>query len=321
MSYTFTPKQKFTPKMISRIGKNSADRFMILGQRDEIVSGKSRQKQFRFAPDEDEDLKESLMINELIKKEEMAHDVSEDNSPKIPKLSPAFRAQTREDYYRNISGKNCAPPCGHYNPSFEITQKHIQSPRLKKTKIEIRQATTAQKQFRHKIKKEKNFSNSHLQSAIPFNKQLKRGSFHNISVNEQRFVQQNLSPEICTKFKKVTVPDISKQLARKEFYRVSDCAPEYKPNKEPFLKKLIKSFSLDKSIGRKDENLKHIPDPYDVNYSLVTQRQLNLDFSKLSGREKYSNCPLPSFMQGVNSRISLEAPSNLFSSRYSNWEF
>ncbi|CAG9317468.1 unnamed protein product [Blepharisma stoltei] len=324
MSKTFTPSSNFTPKMISRIGKNSADRFMILGQREEIIKGKTLKRKFRFSSVEEEDEpKEAVVISELIKKEEMIQAAAEENYPKAAKLSSFFKAQTRDDYYKHTFGKNCAPPCGHYNPNFEVTRKHIQSPRLTKAKIERRPTTEAEKEFRFKRKIENNdYHSAHLQSAIPFNKQLDRGLFYNLSVNEKRFIQQNLSPEVCTKFKKVKVPDLSKQLSRKDFHTVSDCSPEYEANKEPFLRKLVKSISLEKSIGRKSENLRHIPDPYDVKYDLVTHRPLKLDFTKYSSREKYMNCPFPSFMQGLNSRISLSTPAgSVFSPHTSQMDF
>lgn len=178
MSFTYNPKSKISPKMLSRIGKTSSDRFMILTQKEAIISRKLNKRKISFASEvnEEEEPKTFLVISEILKREVENLSNLEESSRSAPHLSPSFKSQARDDYYNKVFFKPIAPPCGHYNPKFDAMRKHISSPRMKTVKIDKREAVTSERSFRPKSKKTK-FKHElhHLQSAIPFNKQIKRG--------------------------------------------------------------------------------------------------------------------------------------------------
>lgn len=71
------------------------------------------------------------------------------------------------------------------------------------------------------------------------------------SPHEERFTVHNLIPSSCSKFTNIGTPNISKYAIRKDIFKKTEFSPDYKPNKEYVLAKIIHNIKFEYSPPRK----------------------------------------------------------------------
>ncbi|CAG9313754.1 unnamed protein product [Blepharisma stoltei] len=291
---------------ISRAGRQTIDKYLILKDRESILSGKIKRKP-KYLKKRAKNGYDGLMYEEALKTEPRSKPVQ--HSPKNSLLSPSFKAQDRESYYKSHTAKDHNPPLGHYKPNFDAVKKHVASPTFWKPKTQRKkQKIISPSQMKDdQSDSDKDQQLKKVTSLVDMKHMIERKPLPSIDLNENRLLSLNLSPRISTAVRSVSSLDFAKQTGRKPLYTSNEFYPDYRPNKEKCMPKLGSSFDMNKITSRKGTHkLSCTPDPYDVNYALVTKKPISLDFSKFSPRDRLPNSPLPVFMQSSIGRMSLD---------------
>ncbi|CAG9328302.1 unnamed protein product [Blepharisma stoltei] len=298
----------------SRPGRAYSSRYKILAEKETLLSGNLKSythsvPSFMIKEEEPKPLAPTA-LEKLLKEEleelKMQELKNKESLPKI-KISPtsSFKSPPRKsEFLKN----NTSSAQEYYDINYSQVEKSVAVPSFKSTNK------------RNLIEKESDLSNFSYREpewnpkgVIPFSKQTQRKPFINSgSPSDERFVSANLSPEICSKFKRNKVPNLSKYSSRDNIlYKTQDCVPEYFPNKEIVMPKIARNVDFDKMLKRKEPVQKErLPSAYNVNFSIVEKNVPIINMKKLLPREKNSESQLPAFLQGSFSSRQLETMCN-----------
>lgn len=294
--------------MFSRPGKSSASKFRILLEKDIILK-----KQFRLKYPEKRSFGTNKLaieeINKIAEEERKKLEIQKkEDKVKFRQLQRShsgnfiFKVQSRNDFYESNQIKNCAPPPGTYNFDLD-TEKHLQGP-----------------SFESASKHLENFqSESHFKpttprralvrprSIVPLNKQLKRRPNHSSNMS----LDVSYNPDYSLIEKKVRKVDMNKTLPRQvNLFNSTYTSGDYDPNKDFVMVNLGKVPNFGLMSKRKQLfKIKESPDPYDVNLSSTLPKTPSFEFSKMLSPEVDSKLPLPSFMQTIHNRTSINFSS------------
>ena len=206
--------------MFSKFGKVLTYRFHILLSKDKILSPTkvTRSSSLPKKP------KKKALPKSILDKE-MGSTTTE-ASKSTPKASSMFRSQSREEFYKSNSVKNATPPLGYYNCKYTCVSKSpkavIFRKRAKSSSKLIKASNTTDTFSKH-VPKQKN-------SSISFKKQVPRSDIFKNTLNDNRFVTYNCMPEICSNFKRIPTPDISKIKGRGSLIKEPEYCNSYNPD-------------------------------------------------------------------------------------------
>ncbi|CAG9328668.1 unnamed protein product [Blepharisma stoltei] len=292
--------------MFSRAGKSSTEKFRILSEKERIISRRIQFKapsRFSFNSKQKQTYES---INKLAKEEIEKLKKAKQEEKEIIKhqTTYSFNVQSRDDYYETKRNKDKIPPPGWYNISYTLKDQKYLIPKLHPEKQEIRAKTTNNTPTRSSWKDYSFQQADHIPSAIPFHKQQSRESYSRISKktpNEKRFLVNNLTPTVCSKYKRTKYPDMTKYLPRDDSMYNAPCYnPQYNPNKEVIMENLGKVVDFDKMLRRQSLfDIKDMPDQYDASFDYIDPHKKVLDFGKSPPRFQDDVSPM-SFTQTVN---------------------
>ncbi|CAG9330805.1 unnamed protein product [Blepharisma stoltei] len=206
--------QSYT-KVYSRFGKTLDEKFTnVKAHRKEIFFGRKPKLPTRKTDNSPQEVAKPEQVVELLKEIEK---ITPKNKQKtVKRLSSAFKAQGRDEYYHSVSNKDHVPHAGYYNLCFDMTrQRSLEAsipeepkskPRVQKEKIDI--------DFRVVDK-----PGPKTAGPISFGKQLKRQGINVFDVNEKRFESFNDKPLIHTKTRRVSTPNFNLQSGHRYLIR------------------------------------------------------------------------------------------------------
>jgi len=282
--------------MFSKFGKESGERFLILKKKDEILSGKSRKIKVKRI-----DLKirkKKLSADQVDKLLETPY---EQPHPKKAKTqlsnSAAFKAQSRDQYYKSTTRESCAPPSGYYSAKYHHVKKNVRKPDFSQRPATASRATK-QSHLNQEIT-----SPEKLKLHVPttmFVKQSGRQSMVSPprDVNEKRFEKVEV-PLCYSGNKRVRTPDISKTTPR-NFSMAGIAGPSYCPNYNLVSKDLGKVCLFDKYLPRQPNECPINDTDYKINYKHTEKKVSVHEFGKSHSRP-CSTSSLPIYMQRVYS--------------------
>ncbi|CAG9318655.1 unnamed protein product [Blepharisma stoltei] len=292
-------------EFFSRAGKSSLERFKILQDKEFILYNRpkvsARQELLKSLSESNLNFKSKhKFLGEDLEKLISSIKPYQQQKPQKPSPSAVFKGPDRSHFsVFNISEEGCRT-FGAYDINYSLVHKHEAAysiPKNKRpTKIEF--VTERSIVIEPKTKKKKRKING-----IPFDKQLERKPiFDGLRdfINKTRFSSVDFSEESTSKFVKTSSPDLRKYSPRAEIFNIPEFQPEYTPNKEKILPKLVKSIKFEKMPKREELFKNDDPSPetnYPVKYDLVEKKPKICDFTKELPREKDINCSLPSYMQ------------------------
>lgn len=291
----------------SKFGKVCNERFYILKYKDDILSGEKRRispKRSTLASHKRQLSPENLtkLINSIS---------SRDQSPSERSIqkSPAFLAQTRDNFYNSSWLRNSAPPCGHYNAKYDLVKKNLRHINIKERPLTSSRLPKTQNDFGFVFPLEN--LQRHIPSAIPLDKQTPRPEFtkNTKDVNEKRFIMYDHINEHISKYRRTATPSLAKSRPRDNKYLLNQTenSPSYEPSFKLVSDDLGKVAKFNNYNSHKPILLSHLINTrdYQINYGLIEKRVNIPDFTKTSPRTDDSS-PLPCFMQPINSRLGLE---------------
>mmetsp|Transcript_34240 Transcript_34240/g.59929 ORF Transcript_34240/g.59929 Transcript_34240/m.59929 type:complete len:333 (-) Transcript_34240:1981-2979(-) len=286
-------------KLFSKTGNSISDRFQILKQSHEILSGQRRKvkvKAFQLP-----EFKLPSPRGAIVIQEEVTRRKSE-KKRKSP--SSFFKSQSRDEFYKVKSRKFTVPPCGHYDVNYESVKKRVKTPSFRERTRRVYSPSANCSVLSYSPEHQKRVTSP------DFSKQLSRDRIKtpSLDVSEQRFDSLKPEPPISTRVHHVSTPDISKSSDRTfTMYKVLQHSPEYTPSynlSQPDLGKGIVPF--EKVKGRAPLLITHIHDlSYDTKYAFVEKRSQSPDLSKSRQRNAKGSDSLPAYMQHSPTRIGL----------------
>jgi hypothetical protein len=293
--------------MYSKFGKVLAERFQILHQKDEILSGKV--KKIKPPPAVSSFHYKSIPLDipdETV--EEESEKSLKTPSPDLikPKNSSSFLCQSRDDFYKSTDKKIFSPAFNYYDCKYSLVYKSVRIPKFKpRPRTKSRRQNSQQISEITGCDKPKN----RIQSPVPFEVQLSRPEITSLTkdVNENRFVGYQDMPKNYSKYKRVSTPSMQKTTERNELFKSNTHSPDYKPSFKLVTKDLGKVASFDKYPARKHHSISYKNDTryYNPNYALIEKKITAPDFSKSTSRPSSANA-LPCFMKNVNWRGALD---------------
>lgn len=177
---------------ISRAGKQTVDKFLILKDRESILTGKRRKRNFYKRRDSSE--MDNLGYEESTKPDKLT--LKKTPSPKNSVLSPSFKTQDRLGYYKSHSNKDLNPPLGHYDPNFKSINRHISSPTFLKVRTETRKSEIIKPKIATKKEANEETRYCRISTLVNMKNMLERKPLPSLDFNENRLLIQNLSPRI-----------------------------------------------------------------------------------------------------------------------------
>ncbi|CAG9324730.1 unnamed protein product [Blepharisma stoltei] len=295
-------------RSLSRAGKQTTDKYLILKDKDIILSGNIKRKpNYIKKPNQTE--KDQLVHENQISTPSKPKGASHSSKSSIS--SPSFKTQDRISYYKSRSIKDPHPPPGHYEPNFEAIKKYIGSPVFSRPQTQRKKLVANSPKPNkndnfiskdHQIKKADSIADTKWMS---IQKPTPSSNF-----NESTILALNLSPIASTSAKALSALDFRKQTGRKPLFKSMEFHQDYKPNKDICMPKQ-RVLDMNKNLSRNDFYKEcQTPDPYDVNYKLVTKKLVSFDFSKTTPRNKLRKASLPDFMKGPLGWMSLDLISS-----------
>jgi hypothetical protein len=254
-------------KLLSKAGKESSNRYKILGEKDKILNSSTRKKDSYTLYER----KKQPLIVELFKDPEKI-ETREKNltQTKIDqKLSPNHIIQNsikiKISKSKNASADSLLSSRDYYSPSYTAQDKHIRTIKFNHSIIQKKKTTEKVYKAHQHPNTMKLHESQHIASGISFKKQLPRNSLwiHN-NLNEKRF---DFSPVLHSQ---KSAPDFNKQTSRPLLYKVPEYFPDYDPKKEKILKKISYNILFDKFLKREViKRQKVMPDAYDINFTYI----------------------------------------------------
>ena len=201
----------------------------------------------------------------------------------MPAIVPSavFRSPERKDIFTQKD----VPDLGRYQINYALVEKAPVIYSISKTK-----------KHSEVPKLPDSFLSSNLHQfpgerykGIPFQYQTPRRDITDgmPSPHEERFTLHNLVPKSCSKFTSNGSPDMAKYAKRTEFYKQKEFSPDYTPNKEYVLPKIIHNIMFKNMSERKDFTIEtDWPKIYDVNMARQEKRSLIEELAKKAEKRK-----------------------------------
>jgi hypothetical protein len=292
-------------KLFSKTGNSISDRFKILKQSHEILSGQRRKvkvKAFQLPEFKVPSSKEHIIIAE-----ETVRRTTSRKKRRTP--SAFFKSQSRDQFYKSKvratqGRKSTVPPCGHYEVNYDSVKKRVQTPNFKERERKVFSPSVNSSVLSY-------LPEPHIRVSSPdFSKQLSRSKLKtpSLDVNEQRFAEYRPEPPISSRVHRVSTPDMNRSPDRSfAIYKVTQHSPEYTPSyhlSQPDLGKGVIPFA--KGQGRSSILITQIYDlSYEAKYDIVDRRSPTPDLGKARQKHSRNTDSLPSYMQHSPTRIGL----------------
>ena len=263
--------------LISKAGKNSFNRYKILGEKHEILGSaprmldemkKEKKKKNKKSGGKIEEGRKKLTVLDMLKRSVGSHEKEGQRSEIVEKTERSSPVSSQKINSRgNTEEISHSSLRAFYSPSYKAQDKHIPTikfktnPTVSRRPIEEKKAYTG---HHSPINPKASLSDS-VKVGVPFEKQLSRDFIwmqHNLS--DKRF---DYSPAADTI---KSTPIFEKQVSRYSTNKTRENFPDYQPQKEKFLKKISKNIRFDKYLKRELEpNKKILPDNYDVKFTYI----------------------------------------------------
>ncbi|CAG9316152.1 unnamed protein product [Blepharisma stoltei] len=311
--------QSYT-KVYSRFGKTLDEKFSnAKSHRKEIFFGHKTKLPLRKIESPHQELAKPEQIMELLSSIESFK--SKNKYRSVKRLSPAFKAQGREEYYHSISNKDNVPHAGYYNLCFDLTKQRTLEASMP---VEPTSKSRVQKE---KIDIDFRIVDKPLPKTagpIDFGKQLKRDRKNLFDVNEKRFEIFNDKPSIFSKTKRIATPNFNLQIGHNYPIREVLNSAIYSPKHSMVwtdTSKPILNFA--KYPQRKTLSNPCLVDSayYTVNFSQIDKDQPVVDLTKSLSRPIDPH--FPSFMIKSTGRngLNMMTEKSLESNYYSTGQF
>ena len=270
--------------MYSKFGKLLTYQFHILLSKDEILSPKKKPKTPMRVPSSRRrtPVKSSKDLDRVIAQ-------PESNKSLSPRPMAMFRSQSREEFYRTKSSKDRAPPIGYYNCKYNYITKSSKSVKFKsgaKTSSRVSTASLPSDPFNK-------YTPPTRVASISFKKQIPRKDIFTNSLNENRFVPFNAMPEVCSNFKRISTPDMSRIRGRGELIKEPEYCNSYNADFKLVTEDLgrvhdFSKYTQRKPLFREKEDLRD----YEVNWKSVEKNTVAIDFSRTGSKlkEEFGTC-------------------------------
>jgi hypothetical protein len=145
----------------------------------------------------------------------------------------------------------------------------------------------------------------YIPTIIPYDKQPRQFFFKNKTIGSSNYSDVTV---VKKNFKTV---NMANYLSRsKELFRPPEFSLSYEPKKEYLMRDLGKVLNFSTMSRRKSLFIvNQTPEVYDANFRAVLPNSKTFSMSKKPELLSDPNCPLPSFMQTVHSRLSMSFSS------------
>jgi hypothetical protein len=273
--------------MYSKFGKILTYRYHILLSKDKILSSTNRRKDVGGVKRTKKFKMNSLPVTE--KPEPQIKSFAEEpQSPpdalkKVPsKEMSMFRSQSREDFYKVHSEKSAAPPVGYYNCNYSYIRKSQKSVVFRK-----RVKTSSRVTQNEPLHTLSNYSPSSKVMSISFKKQTHRKDIFVKDLNDKRFENFNKMPQVCSNFKRIHTPDISRMKSRDDLMKKPEYCNSYNPEYRLVKQDLGKVYNFTKYPDRKPLFVEKTDlKDYEINWDSVEKKKYSVNFSKSYERFK-----------------------------------
>jgi len=316
MAFVFDHSDPSNLGMFSKAGRFTTEKYIIFHKKDEILNNQRKFLKVTSLPHLKMDF-DGKDHNRSFHEDEEAKLKREEIRKKKQGVSPMSVQMSREDFYQSKRVRHPPPPCGFYNPKYDLVEKT--GPTLfkwdkEKTRTKFRSTMTdfdkeeASRPLPEKPKKK-------VPTPISLDQQLPRGAVITPGNNphEKRF-EAVVSPQNWSNMRKTLSFDLRKSMGRSKqlLYKNLEYAPDYTPNYEVGRKQLGSCGpEFQKNCPRKTQiyssyyKNEDFFDPL-TSCTLRYPRTKNIVFERSIRRDPDPNSPFPSFMQkSIHSRLSI----------------
>lgn len=251
--------------LISKAGKNSFNRYKILGEKQEILGSTPRKLKKKKSEKKIEGKK--LTVLEMLKRSVGNYEKEGQRAEVIIKTERSSPVSIPKADLRGSTGKiNQSSLRELYSPSYKAQDKHIPTIKFKTNLTVSRKPIVKEiKIHTHSPVDLKSSLSESVKVGVTFEKQLSRDFIwmqHNLS--DKRFDYSPVADPVKS------TPIFEKQVSRYSINKTRKNFPDYQPQKEKFLKKISKNIRFDKYLKREQEtNKKFLPDNYDVKFTYI----------------------------------------------------